>query len=118
MLFIVGPEAADARRMEKLQQRMGSIRERGGDWKSRLSAGRAVTEEYAAASEPETEAKRHNFIFGFHPSLNSRIAQLKRMGATKVNWEVKKDHSGWILAAVLIVVLGFVALLAIAGSRG
>ena len=117
MLFIVGPEAANARRLEKFQKRMSAIRTQGGNWKSRVQAGRAITSDYSAQAETETEAKRHNFIFGFHPSLNSRIAQLKQLGATKVWWDVKKDYSGWILAAVLIVVLGFVALLAIAGSR-
>jgi Zn-dependent protease with chaperone function len=116
MLFIVGPEAVGARRMDRFQQRMNTVREMGGDWKKRTQAGLAVTSEFAAAGEPETAAKKHNFIFGFHPSLNSRIAQLKRMGATKVQWEVRKDYSGWVLAAVIIFVVGGVVLLAIAGS--
>jgi Zn-dependent protease with chaperone function len=117
MLFIVGPEAAGARRMDQLTQRMQAIREAGGEWKTRAKAGLAVTNELAVERETETEARRHNFIFGFHPSLNSRIAQLKRMGATKVQWQVTKDYSGWIFAAVLIFVFGMVALLAIGSSR-
>ncbi|MEO6002038.1 MAG: M48 family metalloprotease [Opitutus sp.] len=117
MLFIVGPEAAGARRLDKLQRRMSAIRQEGGDWKDRAEAGLAATRDLAAVGETESTAKRHNFIFGFHPSLNSRIGQLKEMGATKVLWEVRKDYSGWILAAVMFLVFGTVALLAIAGSR-
>jgi Zn-dependent protease with chaperone function len=116
MLFIVGPEAADARRLDRLQQRMRAVRASGADWKGRVDVGRAVANDYAASGDTKTEARRHNFIFGFHPSLNSRIAQLKRMGATKVQWEVRKDYSGWILAAVLILVIGSVVVLAVAGS--
>jgi len=117
MLFIVGPEAADAKRMERFQQRMATIRDKGSDWKTRATEGLAEANALTAEPEPESEARKHNFIFGFHPSLNNRIAQLKRMGATKVQWEVRNDHSGWILAVVLIVVLGVVVLLAVAGSR-
>jgi Zn-dependent protease with chaperone function len=117
MLFIVGPEAEGARRMERFQKRMGAIREAGDDLKTRMQAGRAATNDLAATVEPKTEAKRHNFIFGFHPSLDSRIAQLKLMGATKVQWEVRKDYSGWIMAAVIIFVVGTVIVLAVAGSR-
>ena len=117
MLFIVGPEASDARRTERLEARMQEIRSTGGGWKTNACAGLAATQDYAAKPEIETKARQHNFIFGFHPSLNSRINQLKRMGATKVQWADQKDYSGWILAAVVTFVVGIVVLLAIAGSR-
>jgi Zn-dependent protease with chaperone function len=117
MLFIVGREAGNARYMEKYQQRMSEIREKGGDLKNRIEESVSASKDLAAFDETKTKTKQHNFIFGFHPSLNSRIVQLKRMGATKVQWDERKDCSGWILAAVIIFVVGCVVLLAVAGSK-
>jgi Zn-dependent protease with chaperone function len=117
MLFIVGPETVNARRLDRLQERMAEVRATATGTMEKFQGAREAVAEVQAHTPEETEAARHNFIFGFHPSLNTRIIQLKRLGATKVDWTERRDYSAWILAAVVTVVGGCVVLLAVAGSK-
>ena len=44
--------------------------------------------------------RKHGFIYRFHPSLNRRIVQLKRMGAN-VEWNDRRDHSDFVDAILV-----------------
>ena len=116
---IVGNEAAGARQLDRFQARVTDIKAASQDFKERVRQTAAAT---AVLAQPADNAKgaaaRHNFIFGFHPSLGSRIVQLQRMGATSLQWTERRDYSGWIIAAIVAVVVGFVALLIVGSQRG
>ncbi len=64
----------------------------------------------------EDEAEKHGFIYRFHPSLDQRIAQLKRMGA-KVAWNDRQDHSDLIDGIFVDVFLLIIALIVFLASR-
>lgn len=119
LAFIVGNEAAGARQLDRFQARVTDIKAASQDFKERVRQTAAAT---AVLAQPADNAKgaaaRHNFIFGFHPSLGSRIVQLQRMGATSLQWTERRDYSGWIIAAIVAVVVGFVALLIVGSQRG
>jgi len=119
MAFIVGNEGAKARQLDRFQARVTEIKSNAADFKGRFSQTAVAA---ASLTEPtetkESAAARHNFIFGFHPSLGSRITRLQQMGATTVRWTERKDYSGWIIAAVVAFVLGFVVLIYIGSQRG
>jgi Zn-dependent protease with chaperone function len=117
MAFIVGGEAADARQLDRFQDRVAEIKSSAVDLQERVRQTSTVVASLASSARTENVAARHNFIFGFHPSLGSRIVQLQRMGATSVQWVERKDYSGWILASVISVVVGGVLLLILASQR-
>jgi len=117
--FIVGHEAAQARQFDRFQARVTDIRASAKDFKERVRQTTAATAELSTPTTgEESAAARHNFIFGFHPSLGSRIVQLQRMGASTLQWTERRDYSGWIIAAVVTLVLGFVALLIVGSQSG
>ena len=119
LAFIVGNEAAEARQFDRFQSRVSEIQASSKDFKERVRQTAAATAVLTTPSDkPKGAAASHNFIFGFHPSLGSRIMQLKRMGATSLQWTQSKDYSAWILAAVAALVLGFVVLLIVGSQHG
>lgn len=83
MLFIVGSETKDHRHLERMRERVEEIRaESAPDLASRTDAALAMVRELRKSEDEEGEPEKHGFIYRFHPSLNQRIVQLKRMGPT------------------------------------
>jgi hypothetical protein len=64
----------------------------------------------------EGEPEKHGFIYRFHPSLNQRIIQLKRMGAN-VAWQDRRDHSDLIDGLFVGVFLLIIAVVVFLASR-
>ncbi|MEO6002377.1 MAG: M48 family metalloprotease [Opitutus sp.] len=119
MTFIVGNEAGGARQIDRFQARVTEIKSSVTDFKDRArQTAQAAASLAESVPQEKSEAARHNFIFGFHPSLGSRIVQLQRMGATSIQWVERKDYSGWIVAAVIAFVFGIVLLVALGSQRG
>lgn len=113
MLFIVGSETTDHRNLERMRERVADIRAEPS-LTSRTEATLAMVRELKKSEDDEGEAEKHGFIYRFHPSLNQRIVQLKRMGAN-VAWNDRRDHSdlidgilvgGFLLVIAIIVVFG------------
>ena len=111
MLFIVGSETADHRNLERARERAAAIRaEPNADLASRTGAALEIVHELKKSSAgKENEPEKHGFIYRFHPSLNRRIVQLKRMGAN-VEWNDRRDHSDFVDA---ILVGGFLLAIAV-----
>jgi hypothetical protein len=109
MLFIVGSETADHRNLERARERAAAIRaEPNADLASRTGAALEIELKKSSAGK-ENEPEKHGFIYRFHPSLNRRIVQLKRMGAN-VEWNDRRDHSDFVDA---ILVGGFLLAIAV-----
>ncbi|HEY5707742.1 MAG TPA: M48 family metalloprotease [Terrimicrobiaceae bacterium] len=113
MLFIVGSETIDHRNLERISEHATAMRAQpNAALSSRVAATREMIHEIRKASPEESEPEKHGFIYRFHPSLNRRIVQLKRMGAN-VEWNDRREYSdlvdgilvGGFLLAIAIVLL-------------
>lgn len=117
MLFIVGSETTDHRNLERLQDRVAEIRAQGpADLTSRTEAAIAMVRDLKRSEVEEGEPEKHGFIYRFHPSLNQRIIQLKRMGAN-VAWQDRRDHSDLIDGLFVGVFLLIIAVVVFLASR-
>jgi hypothetical protein len=111
MNFIIGHEAGNARPFDRFQTRVAEALITANNFNHRL---RGTTQTVASlAAQPESAATSHNFVFGFHPPLGTRIVQLKKMGA-EVAWSERSDYSSWIITTVVAVVVGGALLLVLA----
>lgn len=117
MLFIVGSETKDHRNLERMRERVAEIRaEPSGHLTSRTEAAIAMVRELKKSEDEQDEPEKHGFIYRFHPSLNQRIVQLKRMGAN-VAWNDRRDHSDLIDGIFVGVFLLVVAVVVFLASR-
>ncbi|HEY5778447.1 MAG TPA: hypothetical protein VIT00_06890, partial [Terrimicrobiaceae bacterium] len=117
MLFIVGSETKDHRNLERMRERVAEIRaEPSGHLTSRTEAAIAMVRELKKSEDEQDEPEKHGFIYRFHPSLNQRIVQLKRMGAN-VAWNDQRDHSDLIDGIFVGVFLLVVAVVVFLASR-
>ena len=71
------------------------------------AAADELREEAAAPEQsvPESFADQQGIVGSFHPSINSRISRLKKMGAD-VEWQERKEyHFGpWMLGCAFFVI--------------
>lgn len=117
MLFVVGSEANDQSKVERIRDRVAEIRAgRTADFASRTDAALAMVRELKQSEVEEGEPEKHGFIYRFHPSLNQRIAQLKRMGAN-VAWSGRTDYSDLVEAMLVGVFLLIIALIVFLANR-
>lgn len=89
-LFIVGPEAAQARAQVKMQQRFQQMRRKPGEPLSLSGMGDSVQQtiqvmqeygEEMSKEEQDTFADKHMIIASMHPPLNKRLKRLASLGA-------------------------------------
>lgn len=107
MNFIIGPEAGSTRPFDRLKARITEALTTANNFNHRLRGSTPATPQARSA------VAGHNFVFGFHPPLGTRIVQLRKMGAT-VEWTERKDNSGWIIAAVVASVVAGMLLVMLA----
>ncbi|MEO8218191.1 MAG: M48 family metalloprotease [Acidobacteriota bacterium] len=109
LMFVVGPEAGSGRGRRRMMDQIREVGERGdGGLAARSADVRQVVMEAAVRgdkSEENSFAEQQGIVGSFHPSLNSRISKLKKMGAD-VEWrEVREYHFGpWLLGCAAFVV--------------
>ena len=118
MLFIVGSETADHRNSERVRERVAAMRVKPNTGlSSRADAALEMVRELKESSESgENEPEKHGFIYRFHPSLNRRIGQLKRMGAN-VAWNDRRDYSDFIDSTLVGGFLLVIAVILLFASR-
>ncbi|MFZ0711892.1 MAG: M48 family metalloprotease [Terrimicrobiaceae bacterium] len=118
MLFIVGSETADHRNSERVRERVAAMRVKPNTGlSSRADAALEMVRELKESSESgKNEPEKHGFIYRFHPSLNRRIGQLKRMGAN-VAWNDRRDYSDFIDATLVGGFLLVIAVILLFASR-
>jgi Zn-dependent protease with chaperone function len=108
--FIVGHDEGNAPVFDRLKTRIAEAITTADNFNLRLRDRTPAVANPSATAQPERGVAGHNFVFGFHPPLGLRIASLKKSGGT-VKWSDQNDYSSWIIAGVLVGVIGAVLLL-------
>lgn len=110
MNFVAGHDQRSAGAFDRLKARLTAAMKTADNFNLRLRDRAPVDVDTSVAGQAEPGLAQHNFVFGFHPPLGTRIVRLKKLGAT-VEWSEQNDRSTWIIAAVLGGVIGTVLLL-------
>jgi hypothetical protein len=110
MLFIVGSEANDQRKVERMRERVTEIRAApAADFASRTDAALTMVRELKQSEVEEGEPEKHGFIYRFHPSLIN--GSPNSSGWAPMSWNGRTDHSDLIDAMFVGVFLLIVALI-------
>jgi hypothetical protein len=112
MNFIVGHEVANAQLLDQFKARVADATNTANNFNRRLQGPKQAVSNSDGVHQPESAAASHNFVFGFHPPLGTRIMRLKKKGA-EVAWSQRPDNSSWIIAAVFVVAVSGLVVLAI-----
>ncbi|MEO6003862.1 MAG: hypothetical protein ABIZ04_04925 [Opitutus sp.] len=108
MNLVVGHGRTEARPFERLQARVARAITTMNNFSHRLrDSARPVA---SAAPQADSAIAGHNYVFGFHPPLGTRIMRLKKLGA-EVAWTEVPDRSSWIIAAVPTAVVAILLLI-------